>query len=216
MSRKIDLVGHKYNRLTVVSWAGIHTGRTAWNCICDCGNKTLVTGNSLRRGNTMSCGCKSQENLLKRNFRHGFASRSNTAPLYKVFQSIRSRCTISTATHYRLYGGRGIKCLWASFEDFKKDMGNEYEKLYTGVRSITIERVDRNGHYCKENCIWASYQVQANNTSRNHFLEFNGVTKTLSQWAREFGSTQERIRARLKLGFTPEQALTFKRNQYRV
>lgn len=63
MGRKvIDLVGQKFGRLTVLSMSDKHTSSgTHWNCICDCGNTTVVSGTNLRSGRTRSCGCLSVE-----------------------------------------------------------------------------------------------------------------------------------------------------------
>ena len=55
---KVDMIGKKFNRLTVVSDSGIRKwGHVHWNCICDCGKRTIVSGVLLRRENTKSCGC---------------------------------------------------------------------------------------------------------------------------------------------------------------
>lgn len=95
-------------------------------------------------------------------------------------------------------------------------MGDEYNRLEGSGKKISIERIDVNGNYCKENCRWATDEEQANNTRRNHYLTFNGEKKTITQWARQTGSTQERIRARLKRGYTEEQALYYKKHQNRI
>ncbi len=64
MSFAIDIAGQQFGRLTAVSKESIPTGRgTAararvfWLCLCECGNTTIVDSNSLRTGNTRSCGC---------------------------------------------------------------------------------------------------------------------------------------------------------------
>lgn len=58
----IDEVGKKYGRLTVMEFSHISKHNLAcWKCICKCGNNTIVKGNSLRRGETKSCGCLNKE-----------------------------------------------------------------------------------------------------------------------------------------------------------
>ena len=57
----LDLTGKKFGMLTVLDRATpIRQGgmlRTRWNCECDCGNMAIVRTESLRIGNTRSCGC---------------------------------------------------------------------------------------------------------------------------------------------------------------
>lgn len=55
--KKLDLMGHVYKKLTVVRVTTDKRGKRAWLCRCECGNETIVSGISLRRGNTGSCGC---------------------------------------------------------------------------------------------------------------------------------------------------------------
>lgn len=53
------MIGIKYGNLTVISEHSVtRNGHTRYVCKCDCGNNTNVLGTHLRRGNTVSCGCK--------------------------------------------------------------------------------------------------------------------------------------------------------------
>ena len=55
---KINEIGNRHGRLTIVEDAGRDKqGRASWRCVCDCGNEVIVSGHSLRNGNTRSCGC---------------------------------------------------------------------------------------------------------------------------------------------------------------
>lgn len=54
----IDLVGKKFNKLTVKSRASsTRSGMTMWVCVCDCGNETKVGAKHLKEGKQKSCGC---------------------------------------------------------------------------------------------------------------------------------------------------------------
>jgi hypothetical protein len=64
----LNLVGDRYNRLTVIRRDGNFGRIAAWICECDCGQTTRVSGNSLRTGNTKSCGCLGCPNLTNRVF----------------------------------------------------------------------------------------------------------------------------------------------------
>ena len=61
-----DLVGKKFNMLTVVARAdNDKNGGTAWLCKCDCGNEVVVSGKHLKNGNTKSCGCLKHRHKYK-------------------------------------------------------------------------------------------------------------------------------------------------------
>ena len=56
----INLVGHKYGILTVISYEGKdkkYSNITLWKCLCECGNKIIARQSNLRNGHTKSCGC---------------------------------------------------------------------------------------------------------------------------------------------------------------
>ncbi len=57
MRKKINEVGNRYERLTVIAEAKTVSGNAMWLCRCDCGNMATVLGFQLRRGHTKSCGC---------------------------------------------------------------------------------------------------------------------------------------------------------------
>jgi hypothetical protein len=73
---------------------------------------------------------------------------------------MKTRCYNPNATHYEAYGGRGIKVSaeWLdSFQNFFADMGPCPE-------GMSLDRIDVNGDYCKDNCRWTTMSVQAFNT----------------------------------------------------
>lgn len=64
--KRLNLIGQKFGRLTVVSYAGAaNNGNARWNCVCDCGNECVVDGYRLRKGMTTSCGCYRREYMKK-------------------------------------------------------------------------------------------------------------------------------------------------------
>jgi hypothetical protein len=104
---------------------------------------------------------------------------------------------------YSLYGGRGIKFLYPSFEAFLADVGQPPSDNHT------LDRLDSDGHYGPGNCRWATIEEQANNKRSNHLLTFQGRTQTLAQWARELQLPEAALGLRLnRYGWTVEKALT--------
>lgn len=103
-----------------------------------------------------------------------------------IFYNIITRCENKKTAFYNLYGGRGIKCLWKNSKHFIEDMHESYEAHVKkfGENDTTIERIDNNGHYSKENCRWATRAEQTRNTSRNKFFTLNGKSLPLREWAK--------------------------------
>lgn len=67
-----DLIGKKFGRLKVIKKTDMRKGgNIVWECICECGNKTLVNTSSLNSGNTKSCGCLRRDEGNE-NLREGF------------------------------------------------------------------------------------------------------------------------------------------------
>ena len=59
-----NLIGEKFGMLTVIGQApSTAKGLRRWVCRCDCGTEKIVMGSNLRRGTTVSCGCKHRNDL---------------------------------------------------------------------------------------------------------------------------------------------------------
>jgi hypothetical protein len=103
-----------------------------------------------------------------------------------------ARCTNPNEPCYKDYGARGIRVCdeWMTFARFRADMGDKPDG------SLTIERIDNNGNYCPSNCRWASRAEQNRNKRSNHNVTINGVTKTVTEWARSFGVSNHTIARR--------------------
>jgi hypothetical protein len=82
----------------------------------------------------------------------------------------------------------------------------------------SIERKKNELGYSKDNCEWATKEVQANNRRSNRILEYQGERLTLMQLSRKYfpGEPAERVRCRIQrrldvYGFSVEQAIELPR-----
>ncbi len=201
MSKRIDLTGQKFGRLTVVEYSHTKDGVAYWRCLCDCGNASIVRGPSLREGNTQSCGCLQKEKRFQ--FKHG----QSYTRIYRIWQGMIHRCYDKNSINFRNYGGRGItvcdewKNNFQAFHDWA--MANGY------CEDLSIDRIDVNGTYCPENCRWATTEEQSNNRTNNHLLTYNDRTMTIKEWSKETGLSYHCIARRInRLGWDAERTLT--------
>ena len=70
MTKRLDITGVRYGRLVALEYVG----KSKWLCKCDCGNTTTVSLQSLKTGNTKSCGCYQRDVTRKRSL-HNLAGR---------------------------------------------------------------------------------------------------------------------------------------------
>ena len=204
MPKLIDLTGQRFGRLTVLARAkSANKKGIKWLCRCDCGATCIIRGEHLKSGATKSCGCLKRELLAKRLTRHGLKGTR----LYRIWNGMKNRCYNPNVSGYRLYGGRGISICpeWLGENGFL----SFYEwAMSSGYRDdLSIDRIDVDGGYSPDNCRWATNIQQANNTSRNRFIVYQGKRKTAQEWARETGIPLQTILFRLNGGWTVEAAL---------
>lgn len=169
----------KFGRLTVIAdFPVIKNKRTYWLCRCECGNEKLVDDKHLKAGTIRSCGCLRKEYYCRSKCKQG-GTRLET-----IYRKMKSRCNNPHNVKYPIYGGRGIKMC----EEWQKNSKLFYQwAMQNGYKdNLTIERIDVNGDYEPNNCKFATYKEQANNTRRNHFVEINGTRKTIAQWAEHY------------------------------
>lgn len=207
-----DRTGERIGKLVVIERAankieiaksGKKSVRACWLCKCDCGNEIVASGHNLSKAlsnpnstaGTRSCGCLMGKGGLK----HGLSTTNN----YGAWNNMIQRCTNPNQTAYASYGGRGIKVCdeWLTFEGFIKDMGMRHKKM-------TLERINNELGYSKDNCKWATRKEQANNRRTNVKLEYNGKVMTISQWADKVGLKKDVLKARIERGWSVERALT--------
>jgi hypothetical protein len=195
-------VGEKFGRLVVTS-APYRKGNNLWvTVLCECGRSKDVQQPSLRSGNTSSCGCLKAEQMSRRFTTHG---KTGTR-VYHAFVDMVQRTTNPKVNKYSYYGGRGIKVCpaWKTFEGFYRDMGEPPSLDHT------LERLDTEGDYSKENCVWATKEEQADNRRSSVRYQFKGELKTLKELAEIAGTTVGAMEHRLR-SYSAEIAVSLER-----
>ena len=202
-SRMKDITGRRYGRLVVIEFEYKYKNQSFWLCQCDCGKLIVTRINALNMGRTTSCGCykfeKASESAKARNFKHGLTSETNVEcrELFHTWNNMRQRCSNSNRPDYRWYGGKRVKVCPEWSENFKSFYDWACENGWES--GLTLDRIDPNGDYCPENCRWTTWQVQQNNTTRNHMVEYQGKSQSLADWCRELNLPYRTIRSRLNL-----------------
>lgn len=69
MPKKLNLIGQRFGRLTVIREATIEEKKNLkgvfWYCLCDCGKEKITRTACLRSGDTKSCGCYNKERIAE-------------------------------------------------------------------------------------------------------------------------------------------------------
>ena len=195
MPAKLQLDGQSFGRWTVISRSESRNGFVYWRCQCECGTVKDVMGVNLVKGTSLSCGCYSKEVATK----HGMLD----SPEYQVWDHMKQRVRPNYQDSHRYHDrGIGIDPRWeASFQEFYNDMGQKPE-------GMTLDRIDNDKGYSKENCRWATVLTQARNKSTNLVITFNGKTQTAVEWAEELNINPITFYSRIRKGWTIERAIT--------
>lgn len=164
MAKRVDvesMIGKTYGKLTVIKDLYYKGNKnTEVLCRCLCGKTTIVQATHLLKSNLQSCGCHKSFVTGAKNSKHGCAKRKKTSKEYSTWIDMRKRCSDQNNT---TYGAKGITVCdeWAGeFSNFLRDMGPCPGKSYS------IERLDNDLGYFKENCIWADRSTQSAHRTR--------------------------------------------------
>lgn len=205
-----DMIGKRYGYLTVLEIDHYELGKDGYKryyvkCKCDCGNEKVVLAYSLTRGLTVSCGCYQKIVTSNAKRTHG----KSKSRLYSIFNDMHRRCEDPTRKIYPRYGGRGITVCpeWNRKDGFPKF--DQWSMSHGYADNLTIDRIDNDKGYSPDNCRWVDYITQANNTSWNKLIEYDGEIHTMAEWGRIKKLNQATIKNRLNHGWTVGEALGY-------
>lgn len=200
MGKPIDLTGQQFGLWTVICKAeppekNRQPYQQWWLCRCACGKEAVRKGAQLRyaqkKGVLQSCNsCAATISQTH----HGLSK----TPEYKIWHGMRQRCNNPSHYAYKDYGGRGITVCerWETFENFYEDMGTRPNP------QSSLDRIDNNKGYSKDNCRWADSFTQNRNRRDQNLLTIDGVTKNVNTWAHENGISFTLIKIRMQRGMT--------------
>ena len=151
MSKLLELTEQRFGCLVAKHLTRDSHGKTDWECLCDCGNTTIVLTSNLTRKKrpTKSCGCKMFDRF------HGISKTR----FYSIWCGMKQRCTNENDSVFKYYGAIGIAYDkdWDTFEGFYNDMFLSY------VEGFSLERINVHKNYCKDNCCWIPLKDQQKN-----------------------------------------------------
>lgn len=195
--KRLDIaVGQRFNRLTMLEELPISPNGRLLRCQCDCGTVKDILMAHVVRSRIMSCGCHRRDVHTK----HGMW----TSREYSTWENMIQRCTNPKARKFHLYGGRGITVCerWLkSFEAFYEDMGPRPD-------NTTLDRLDSDKGYYKDNCKWSTPREQAVNVRVfNHYVKHDGIIKTIEEWLVELNMDRNLFKSRIIRGLGYKAAL---------
>jgi len=155
-------------------------------CLCICGKEVIVRKPHFMNHHTVSCGCYQKKRISESTKKHGM---SNTRT-YRIWASMITRCSNKNTLQYHRYGGRGVSVCedWKlSFNNFFMDMGSCPSNKHS------IDRIDNNGNYEKNNCKWSNGVEQCSNKSNNTKYIYNGEYLTVTEISRRTGILRSKI-----------------------
>lgn len=150
----------EYSRLTVIGVPYRYKKQFKVTAKCECGTVNDYYINNLMSGNTVSCGCYTKEQFIKRSTTHGYRLH----PLYNAWKNMIDRCHNPKNSHWKWYGERGISvCMeWRGAPNrfIEWALVNGYQK------GLEIDRENNDGNYEPSNCRFVTHMVNMQNTSR--------------------------------------------------
>ena len=133
---------------------------------------------------------------LHKMYKHGH-SGDNRSLTYVSWAKMKERCNYKGDKRYKHYKDVSYDDKWEYFEGFLEDMGERQV-------GTSLDRIDCNKGYSKDNCRWATPEQQSANTTRNFYYNVFGEVLCQEQAARKMGITTKSIRGMRRRNKFPE------------
>lgn len=171
----IDLTNQKFGQLTVKQKSSeSRYGRVTWDCICDCGNQVLVTGQHLTRSknSVKSCGCLK---LIKgeahrdwkgyKKFSGSFFTRIKNGARTDLRPHLKFEVTIEYL--YELFENQKGLCRYSGIKLTIPEKWDD--KHYTA----SLDRIDSSKGYVEGNVQWVHKDINKmkNSYTEDYFIE---------------------------------------------
>lgn len=161
-------------------------------CECECWNKKEIRLWHILQWNIKSCWCLLKKNNYNKNNKYNYKHWLIKSWIYHSWNSMKQRCNNINRKQYKNWGGRWITYdkKWETFEWFYEDMKEWYSD------ELTLDRIDNNWNYCKENCRWTTKKEQAKNRTNTIYykwvclkdycnqnnLQYSTILKRIKKW----------------------------------
>lgn len=116
--------------------------------------------------------------------------------IYKIYDSIKQRIYNPNHKFYKDYWWRWLTCQWNTFEEFYKDMWWAY------LPWLSIDRINNDIWYSKENCRWITMDAQQRNRRNNIVYSVWWLSMCLSEWSRYLWISRYRSERILQKGWS--------------
>ena len=162
MTQTLNLENKRFGNLVAIERSPNRNKKkeVAWLCQCDCGNKKIITRDSLTSGNTTTCGCSHRKRRKRHHFWKGYGEISGKY-WYSVKRVAKKRgyeFDITIEHAWDIYLSQNRKCALSNFDIQFAESAKDEE---IGGQTASLDRIDSTQGYVKDNIQWVHKDINA-------------------------------------------------------